>query len=723
MNEETSIEGALDKIVYANEENGWSVVRLIVRGRGQITAVGHLLGVQPGESLRLTGRWVRDRKFGEQFRVHSYLQVQPATYVGMEKYLGSGLIQGIGPSMAQRLVQHFGLETLDVIENHPERLAEVGGIGPVRSERIRQAWEDQRSIRSIMIFLQGHGISTTYAVRIYKRYRHEAVAKVRENPYQLARDVYGIGFKSADKIARDLDIPLDSPQRAAAGVLFSLQEAADRGNVYVARGTLVETAAELLELPLDKVEPAVASLVDMGEVAVVPRNLPGPPSDRSDAVFLKRLEVAEHQVAEHIRRLTTHGEIQLDMNAQRAIRNFERQESLELAEGQRQALEKALTSKVLVLTGGPGTGKTTLVRAIVSVLTRQGLRLELAAPTGRAAQRLAEATNTNAKTVHRMLEYSPREGGFQRHADNPVDADLIVVDEASMLDTPLASHVLGALRDAARLVLVGDVDQLPSVGPGRVLGDLIDSGAVEVVRLTQVFRQAQESQIVTNAHRIRQGEMPLMRPPEKGDFFFIEREEPEDALTTLKHLIGERIPRGFGFDVRDIQVLTPMQRGTLGAANINAKLQTLLNPNGKEIARGSRLLRLGDRVMQVRNNYDLEVWNGDVGYIADIDTTEQTATIAYGDREVIYELSDLDELRLAYATSIHKSQGSEYTAVVIPLHTQHFVMLERNLIYTAITRGKKLVVVVGSGRALGMAVQKESAERRATLLVDRLQQR
>ena len=690
---------------------------MVVRGRGQLTAVGHLLGVRPGETLRLTGRWVRDRKYGEQFRAESYLSVKPATYIGIEKYLGSGLVKGLGPAMARRMVQHFGLDTLDVIEHHPDRLTEVEGIGPVRSSRIRDAWLEQSEIRDVMIFLQSHGVSTAYAVKIYKRYGAAAISKVRENPYRLAREIYGIGFQMADKIARDLGIPADSKHRLSAGLLYTLRQAGDRGHVYVSQRDLTARTAELLDLGEELTGPVLQELSERDEVALTPLE------DAADtAVFLKNLDHAEREIARHVKRLTAQRDLPISIDTERAGRWFERREKIELAAAQRGALERALTSKLLVITGGPGTGKTTLVRGIVTILTKKGLRVELAAPTGRAAKRLSEASGLEAKTVHRLLEYSPEQGGFARGEDRPLDSDLVVVDEASMLDTSLTRDVLAAIREDSRLILVGDVDQLPSVGPGRVLADFIESATIDVVRLTEIFRQARESLIVTNAHRVRDGVMPRLRTADKGDFFFIDREEPEAVLSTVKHLVEERIPKGFGFETRQIQILTPMRRGLLGAANLNAELQALLNPDGESVTRGSRTFRVGDRVMQVRNNYDLEVFNGDVGHVESIDVTDQLVRVDFGDRAVDYEFSDLDELVLAYACSIHKSQGSEYTAVVIPLHTQHFVMLQRNLFYTAITRGRKLVVVVGSRRALGLAVRTESSSRRATLLSRRLRE-
>ncbi len=721
VSSETTIEGAVEKIVYSNEENAWSVVRLLVRGRGEVTAVGNLLGVQPGESLRLSGRWVKDRKYGKQFKADSYLTVKPSTFTGIEKYLASGLVHGIGKELARRLVQHFGLDTLEVIDKAPGRLAEVEGIGPVRLERITKAWKEQREIRDVMVFLQSHGVSTTYAIRIYKLYGAEAIALVRENPYRLARDVRGIGFKSADRIARHLDVAADSPRRAEAGLLHVLREAADQGHVYVRRRELIADVAQLLEVGTEVVAPALETLIRSGELAAVP--VPGAAGGADDdAVGLAALEVAERGVAELLRALTAQQTLPIEIDVEAAIRWFEAGEGLELAWQQRQALSHAVTQKVMVLTGGPGTGKTTLVKGIVRILSKKGLRIQLAAPTGRAAKRLAEATGTDARTVHRLLEWNPVERAFSRNADAPLAADLVIVDEASMLDVTLAYHLLKAVPPGARLILVGDVDQLPSIGPGRVLADVIDSGAVEVVRLSEIFRQALDSLIITNAHRVRVGETPILRPADDlGDVFFFEREEPAAILATLKRLVAERIPRSFALEARrDIQVLTPMQRGLLGAANLNAELQALLNPEGEELAGGGRLLRAGDRVMQTRNNYDLEVWNGDVGRLEGFDHEQDRARVDFDGRRVDYDFSELDELTLAYACSIHKAQGSEYPAVVIPLHTQHYTLLQRNLLYTALTRGQRLVIIVGSRKALDIAVESQDSTRRATLLAERL---
>ena len=707
-------------MTFSNDENAWSVVKLVVPGRTDlVTAVGNLLGVQPGESLRLSGRWTTDKKYGEQFRVDSYVTVKPATLVGIEKYLGSGLVRGVGKVMAERLVKHFGMETLEVIDQKPARLPEVEGIGPVRSERITTAWIEQRRIKDVMIFLQSHGVSTTYAVRIYKAYKDRSIAVVKENPYKLAIDIFGIGFKSADKIAAQLGISPTSPQRAEAGVLHVLAEFSNEGHVFAPRPKLVEAATAILTIDTAIIEQAVTDLAGSGHVVV--ESSPG----GEEAVYLKSLHTAEAAGAGRIRLLLGTASRPIRIDIERALLWFEDQQNIQLADEQKEAIRKAATSKLLVVTGGPGTGKTTLVNGIIRILQKKGRRILLGAPTGRSAKRMAETTGREAKTIHRLLEFNPKKFGFDRDASNPLEADVVILDEASMIDTVLAYNVLKAVPLHAQLVLVGDIDQLPSVGPGSILGDVIRSGVADVVRLRHIFRQGAESLIVVNAHRVNEGLMPEL-PPEgsKADFFFIERNEPEEIAATLKALVRQHIPHKFGLDpVADIQVLTPMQRGLLGAANVNTELQALLNPSGDSLVRGSRTFRGGDKVMQIRNNYDLNVFNGDIGRIRKIDAVEQEVQVEFDGRAVTYDYSDLDELVLAYACSIHKSQGSEYPCVVIPVHTQHYVMLQRNLLYTAITRGKRLVVLVGSKRALAIAVKNNSIEERCTMLAERLRGR
>lgn len=739
---ETTLEGTLERIVYSDDESSWSVVRLDVEGeRGLVTAVGNLLGVSPGETLRLTGKWEKDPKFGRQFRVRSYLSVQPSTEVGIEKFLASGLIKGIGEVMAKRMVEAFGIDTLEVIEKHPERLARVEGIGPKRRQQIRKAWEDQRHVKDLMVFLQSHGVTTSYAIKIYKAYGDQAMGLVRRDPYRLARDIHGIGFLSADRIAHSLGVPRDAPSRLQAGVLHALDQATGEGHVFLPREEVVGEAASLLEVDEGPADGAVDALAEAGEVKLepLPAGLTGG-SDDAQAVYPTPLWVAETGVAERVRALLAAPARKVSIQVDKALEWFQERKGLELAPEQRRAVAQGLTEKLLVITGGPGTGKTTLIQGIVQILVQKSVKILLAAPTGRAAKRLSEATGMEARTIHRLLEFNPQTRGFERGVERPLTADLVILDEVSMLDLPLAHQVFKALADSTRLVLVGDVDQLPSVGPGRVLSDLIRSEALPVVRLTEIFRQARRSLIVVNAHRVNEGKMPILDARRAGDatttgpapgqgagvgdFFFIERGDPEEALKTVTYLVSERIPDSFGFDpVEDIQVLTPMNRGTLGTDRLNAELKELLNPERAgvaEVHRGSRNFRAGDKVMQIRNNYDLGVFNGDVGKIERIDGDEGQVHCLFDGQRVIHELSSLDELVPAYACSIHKSQGSEYPCVVLPFHSQHWVMLQRNLLYTALTRARKLVVVVGETRALGAAVKSRRTRERWSMLAERL---
>jgi exodeoxyribonuclease V alpha subunit len=712
----SALEGTLDRIAFINEENAWSVVKITVEGRrDQVTAVGNLLGVKPGENLHLTGRWIHDKRFGEQFQVESFHTVVPATLAGIERYLGSGLVHGIGKVMAERLVARFGLKTLEVIDEHPERLTEVEGIGRVRTEQIRRAWVEQRAIKDVMVFLHSHGVAMSHATKIYKRYGEKSIAAVRENPYRLALDIFGIGFQTADEIARSLGVEPTAPARCQAGVLHVLRALSDEGHVAAPRVDLVERVRSLLEVDEDLVQNALAPLVEREQIVIEPR-------PEGEAIYLEPLYVAERGIAELLERLTRVRARPLEIDVGRAITWFEERQRITLAGEQREALALAVERKVLVITGGPGTGKTTLINAIIQILEKKGRAVLLAAPTGRAAKRMAETTGHEARTLHRMLEFTPKSNAFARGPSNPLDADVVVVDEASMLDTSMTYSFLRALRPQCQVVFVGDVDQLPSVGPGSVLLDLIRSGAVAVVRLSRIFRQAEESRIIVNAHRVNQGELPLASADDpSADFFFIERKEPEEILATMKALLTERIPRKFGLHpTRDIQVLTPMHKGLLGAAALNQELQALFNAEGPSVVRGTRLFRVGDKVMQVRNDYDLDVFNGDVGYVASIDGEERTLTAVFDGRQVVYDEAQLDELALAYACSIHKSQGSEFPCVVLPLHTQHFVMLKRNLLYTAMTRGRRLVVVVGSKRALSTAVHNADTVTRFTGLARRL---
>jgi exodeoxyribonuclease V alpha subunit len=712
----STLEGTLERIAFINEENAWSVVKIAVADRKEpVTAVGNLLGVKPGESVKLTGQWIQDKRFGEQFKVESFLTVVPATLQGIERYLGSGLVHGIGKVMAERLVARFGLKTLDIIDQSPERLTEVEGIGRVRSDQIRRAWVEQRAIKDVMVFLHSHGVAMSHATKIYKRYGERSIAVVRENPYRLALDIFGIGFQTADEIARSLGVEPTAPSRCQAGLLHVLRALADEGHVAAPRVDLIERARALLEVDEALIEAAVAPLVEREQVVVESQ-------PKGEAIYLHPLYVAECGIAELSARLLRVRARPIEIDVERALTWFEERQQIALASEQRQAIALAVQKKMLVITGGPGTGKTTLINAIIQILEKKGRAILLAAPTGRAAKRMAETTGHEARTLHRLLEFTPKSNTFARGPSHPLEADVVIVDEASMLDTAMTYNLLRALPAPCQVILVGDVDQLPSVGPGSVLLDFIRSEAVPVVRLSRIFRQAEESRIVVNAHRVNQGELPLVSTEDpEADFFFIERQEPEDVLSTMKSLLTERIPRKFGLHpTRDIQVLTPMHKGLLGAAALNQELQLLFNPEGPSVVRGNRLFRVGDKVMQVRNDYDLDVFNGDVGHVAAIDGEERTVTVVFDGRNVVYEEAQLDELTLAYACSIHKSQGSEFPCVILPLHTQHFVMLKRNLLYTAMTRGRKLVVIVGSKRALSTAVSSSDTVTRFTGLSRRL---
>ena len=717
MTSSTTIEGVLERIVYFNEENNFTVARIQSdNGRELITIVGNLPGPNPGETLRLKGEWIVDAKFGRQFRFESCMTILPSTLTGIEKYLGSGLVKGIGPIMANRIVTRFGLETLEVIEVKPDVLREVEGIGKIRAERIGKAWQEQKDIRDVMVFLQGHGVSSTYAVKIYKTYGNNSISVVKENPYRLALDISGIGFKTADRIARNMGVDPGSQIRIEAGVIHVISELVGDGHAYYPQTRLIEAATSLLEVDQVKVETALAALETQRRLVIESLG-------EDKAVFLPPLHAAEINVAKRLEILINAPRQIFSIDVDRAILWVQATLKIELAALQQEAIRKAVTSKVMVITGGPGTGKTTLLNCLIRVLEQQNRRILLASPTGRAAKRLAEVTGRAASTIHRLLEYSPREGGFKRNEENPLEADLVIIDEVSMVDILLMNHLLKAVPPLATLLLVGDVDQLPSVGPGNVLRDIIDSNKVETVRLTEVFRQAQESLIVVNAHRINRGEFPLTNQPEskKADFFFIEKEEPEQAMEQIKELCAARLPRAFNFDIyNDIQVMTPMHKGLVGVANLNAELQKLLNPSGKEITRGGRCFRVNDKVMQIVNNYEKEVFNGDIGRVVGIELEDQKILVRYDEKVVDYGWNELDELVLAYAISIHKSQGSEYPAVVVPILTQHYIMLQRNLLYTAITRAKKLVVLVGSRKAMAIAIRNNKVQRRYTALTQRL---
>ncbi|WP_084959768.1 ATP-dependent RecD-like DNA helicase [Thermoactinospora rubra] len=721
----TTLLGVLERITFQSEETGYTIARVATERSSAelVTAVGPLLGAQVGESLRLTGRWTSHPRYGRQFEVWSYATVLPATIQGIQRYLGSGLIKGIGPKMAERIVAHFGTDTLDIIEHHPERLVEVPGLGPKRTKMIAAAWEEQKIIKEVMVFLQGVGVSTSIAVRIFKQYGEAAITVVRGQPYKLADEVWGIGFKTADTIAQAVGIPHDSPERVKAGLRYTLSQAADDGHCFLPAPNLVADATKILDVPAELVASCLEQLA--AEEGVVREDVP---ADQGSvpAVYLVPFHRAETALAASLLTLLTSPHDRLkafqDVDWARAEQWLAAQTGAELAPEQRQAVRLALTHKVAVLTGGPGCGKSFTVRSIVLMARARRAKVILAAPTGRAAKRLAELTGHEAVTVHRLLQLRP--GGdatFDR--DNPLDADLVVVDEASMLDLLLANKLVKAVPPGAHLLLVGDVDQLPSVGAGEVLKDLLAAPDIPRVRLTQVFRQAARSGVVVNAHRVNQGRHPLLEGMD--DFFLFPCEEPEEIAALTVDVVARRIPRRFGLDPRrDVQVLAPMHRGAAGAGALNQALQEALTPAREGLPErryGGRGFRVGDKVTQLRNNYDKNVFNGTVGVVTGLQPEESKLTVLTDEEETVeYAFDELDELAHAYAVSIHRSQGSEYPAVVIPLATSAWMMLQRNLLYTAITRAKKLVVIVGSRRALAQAVRAKGAGRRHTGLTHRL---
>jgi exodeoxyribonuclease V alpha subunit len=761
--------GSIERVTFHNADNGFCVLRIKARGhRELVTVVGHAAEISAGEWVTLSGTWVNSREHGQQFKAAFLRASPPTTAEGIEKYLGSGMIRGIGPIYASKLVTAFGAEVFEVIEQAPERLREVPGIGRVRAGRIATAWADQKVVREIMVFLHSHGVGTARAVRIFKTYGNDAVQVMAENPYRLARDIRGIGFRTADAIAARLGIEATAMIRLRAGINYALLEASGEGHCGLPTAELLKLAGELLaverpappppadpkatqdlgqdgsaakppllrETPAKRVplEPAViqAALdLELSEGSVVADALAG-----EAAIFLAHLHRDERRIADVLQELAQGAAPWGQIDAGKAVSWVEQRLSLELAASQKAAVQQALASKVLVITGGPGVGKTTLINAILRILAAKKLRIQLCAPTGRAAKRMAEATGLEAKTIHRLLEFDPAAYGFRRSAELPLECDLLVVDETSMVDVPLMASLLAAIPPEAALLLVGDVDQLPSVGPGQVLADVIASDAIPVARLTEVFRQAASSRIITTAHAINAGTIPDLRPPSEGgttDFYFLPAETPEQAVALILKVVGERIPARFGFDpIGQVQVLCPMARGGCGSRSLNIELQKLLNPDpAEQVERFGWRFAPGDKVMQIANDYEKEVFNGDVGTIDAIDADNSELSVLFpsseapsseasvaGSRAVIYGWGELDHLVPAYACTIHKSQGSEYPAVVIPLLTQHYAMLQRNLVYTGLTRGKQLVVLVGQKKALAMAIKNHLGRRRYTKLAE-----
>ena len=701
--------GLVERVTYHNGENGFCVLRIKARGhRDLVTVVGHAATIAAGEWITASGEWINDRIHGQQFKTRFMRTSAPTSIDGIEKYLGSGMIRGIGPVYARKMVKAFGEKVFDIIEAEPDRLREVTGIGKVRAKRITDAWAEQKIVREIMVFLHSHTVGTARAVRIYKTYGADAVQVMTENPYRLARDIRGIGFKTADTIAMKLSIEKTAMIRVRAGISYALTEAMDEGHCGLPVEELVPLAIELLEVDKGLVQTAVD--LERADGTVVADTV-----GETACIFLAGLYRAEKVIAERLLRLTNGTLPWPYIDPEKALPWIEQKTGLKLAETQVAAIRLALLSKTMVITGGPGVGKTTIVNSILRILAAKGTNLLLCAPTGRAAKRMTEATGFEAKTIHRLLEVDPKSGGFKRGPDNPLDCNLLVVDETSMVDVMLMQALLKAVPDNAALLIVGDIDQLPSVGPGQILADVIASGAVPVVRLTEVFRQAAQSRIITGAHRINQGLIPdLSKPEGESDFYFVQADDPETAVPRIVELVKTRIPQRFGLDpIRDIQVLCPMNRGGVGARSLNVALQAALNPAGeRKVERFGWTFAPGDKVMQIENDYDKEVYNGDIGYIDDVDPDDGELTASFDGRTVTYGFGELDTLVPAYAATIHKSQGSEYPAVVIPVMTQHYAMLQRNLLYTGVTRGKRLVVLVGQKKAVAIAVKNISGRRR-----------
>lgn len=710
------IKGTVERIVFLNEENGFAIAKIrVIQGAippdsrdGLATIVGTMPSLKAGESIRAYGIWENDPRYGTQFRVLRYQTLLPASIAGIKRYLASGLIKGIGPITAEKLVRRFGTKTLEIIENEPERLLEVDGIGEWRASLIVKGWKEQKEIRDVMMFLQSHNISPTLAVKIYRHYGNEAIKVVQSNPYRLAEDIFGIGFKTADRIASAMGFDPSSMHRILAGIEYVLRELSEDGHVYVPKEVLVKEASDLLSVDPSLVEPAILQAVSEERVIAEGEN-----------IYLPPFYYAEVGIAGKLASIMRSRRYIPERDIEKAIDMVERSKGIRFQEKQREAMRRAAIAGAFVLTGGPGTGKTTTILGMIGLFDRIGMKVLLAAPTGRAAKRLSEATGKEAKTIHRLLEYVPQ-SGFRKGQGNPLDADVVIVDEMSMVDVILMNNLLKAISPGTSLIMVGDSDQLPSVGPGNVLRDIIASGKVETISLTEIFRQAAESTIVVNAHRVNKGMFPILRG-RSDDFFFVEEPDPERAAAKVKELCCNRIPRKFGFDpISDIQVISPMYKGAAGATKLNKMLQDALNPRDDRISYGGSEFGVGDKVMQIRNNYEKDVFNGDIGVISSIDLETQELIVSYPEKDVPYDFSELDEIVPAYAISVHKSQGGEYPAVVMPILTQHYVLLQRNLLYTAITRAKRLVVLIGTKKAIAIAIKNNKPQLRYTSLSERI---
>lgn len=710
------IHGYIERITFQNPENGYTVAQLQMSGQKEpVCIVGTLPNIQPGETVRCVGTWKRHLVHGRQFSVEECYIEAPADLIGIKKYLGSGLIKGIGPTYAKKIVEKFGTETLHVIDEEPQRLLEIVGLGDKKLQLIKTCWTEQKSIREVMIFLQSHSVSPTYAQKIFKKYGDKSIQQVQENPFALARDIYGIGFKTADTIAQKMGIPRDAPQRIDAGIEYVLTEFTGDGHVCYPHKELLTAAAGTLEVTEEFVEERIQFLVhehrlEQFDLVVASEIVP--------FVWIKYLFMSEISIARDIRRLKTHVSQLRTIDIGKALEWVQQVLHIELAAKQQEAVAAALQEKMLIITGGPGTGKSTITNAILRITAKLTSNIILAAPTGRAAKRMSEITGTKAQTIHSLLEMDFRNGGFKRNRENPLECDLIIVDEASMIDTMLMYSLLKAMPDHARVIFVGDIHQLPSVGPGNVLNDMIQSRCITVCMLTEIFRQAAGSRIITNAHRINKGLYPDVRNLSDSDFYFIEAEEPEQVLNQIITLVTQRLPKKYGFHpIHDIQVLAPMKRGAIGIQNLNVVLQEQLNPRENALYRAGQKFQVGDKVMQLKNDYKREVFNGDIGQIIEIKAVDQQIIVNIDEREIIYDYSDLDELALAYAISVHKYQGSECPCVIMPVHTSHYMLLHKNLLYTGVTRGKKMVILVGSTKALYLAINNDEVKQRHTGLL------
>lgn len=710
------LEGTVDQIVYYNPENGYSVCRFLLEDETLITVVGHFPPLSAGEVLRLTGSWELNARYGRQFRASSFIPKLPSSVRGIQRFLASGLVRGIGPVLAKRIVDHFGPQTMEIISSCPEKLLTVEGLGPVKLQEIVRSWEENKKIRDLIIFLQEHGISTSLATRIYRHYGDRAFNVLRSNPYQLCLDVWGIGFRTADQMAMKLGCDPSSLDRIAAFILYYLEKESEQGHLFKYKQEIIEAASKELEVVGERVEESLEKLIKNRQV--IPEL-----TSAGEAIYLPYLHRAEETIVQRIIRLATTPWLFPGLDVEEAIKKVETQLNLEFNAEQKQAIKESLNQKILIITGGPGTGKTTLIRAIVELYEQWGRRVLLAAPTGRAAKRLAEATEREAKTIHRLLEYNPKEEGFRRNEKYPLSGEVLIIDEFSMVDVLLMEALIKAVPLGMRLILVGDSDQLPSVGPGNLLRDLLDSQRIKVIRLTEIFRQAKGSLIVLNAHRVRRGLSLIYPRQSESDFLFIHQEEEEKVFELVMEMACEKVPERLNLPSLNsqVQVITPMYRGLCGVDNLNRELQQRLNPNSRGLKVGQHEFRLGDKVMQIRNNYDKEVFNGDIGVIIAINPETWQVVVDYDGRPVNYEKDELVEITLAYAISVHKSQGNEYQGVIMPLLVQHYIMLQRNLFYTALTRAKKLCVIIGSFRALHIAIKNDSPIKRNGRLKDKLQ--